>query len=131
GPRLRSFLLAVAMVLAVTPASARGKDDLSRARVLDGEGVKAFQEGRYNDAIRFFEEAHRLGGPPFELWNIAKCHLRLDQPELAAEMLERYLATPSLPTDDREEASAQLTELRKRTSTVTIASTPSGASVAV
>lgn len=106
-------------------------DDLARARTLDKEGAKAYEAGRYNDAIRYFEESHRLGGPPFELWNIAKCHLRLDQPEQAAEMLEKYLATPSLPPDDREEATQQLAELRKRTSTVTIASTPSGARVAI
>lgn len=125
------------LVFVVTPASAQRRsaggrtDDITRARVLDGEGVKAFQEGRYNDAIRFFEEAHRLGGPPFELWNIAKCHLRLDQPEQAAEMLERYLETKDLPPDDRKEASEQLDELRRRPSTLTVSSSPAGATVIV
>lgn len=136
---MRSIVLAFAAVLVMVPASAGAQirrrapatDDLSRARVLDKEGVKAFGEGRYNDAIRYFEEAHRLGGPPFELWNIAKCHLRLDQPEQAAEMLERYLETPNLPPDDRKEASEQLEELRRRPSTLTVSSSPSGATVAV
>jgi hypothetical protein len=126
-------------VLAAAPAAAQGRrpvrpsttDDLAKARALDGEGVKAFQEGRYNDAIRFFEEAHRLGGPPFELWNIAKCHLRLDQPEQAAEMLERYLDTKDLPPDDRREASEQLEELRRRPSTLTVSSSPTGATVII
>jgi hypothetical protein len=117
------------------PAGAAGPsrtaEDLARARVLDKEGAKAYGDGRYNDAIRYFEEAHRLGGPPFELWNIAKCHLRLDQPESAAEMLERYLATPTLPAEDREEATQQLDELRRRTSTLTIASNPTGAAVTI
>lgn len=131
------FVLLFASTLAVTPASAqprrgaRASDDLARARALDGEGVKAFGEGRYNDAIRFFEEAHRLGGPPFELWNIAKCHLRLDQPEQAAEMLERYLETKDLAPEDRKEASEQLDELRRRTSTLTVSSSPTGATVIV
>lgn len=126
-----------ALVLVAAPAAAqrrgggRATDDLSRARVLDGEGVKAFQEGRYNDAIRFFEEAHRLGGPPFELWNIAKCHLRLDQPEQAAETIERYLETKDLPADDRKEASEQLEQLRRRPSTLTVSSSPTGATVIV
>jgi hypothetical protein len=136
---VRSIVLAIAAVLALLPANAAGQtrrrapatDDLSRARVLDKEGVKAFGEGRYNDAIRYFEEAHRLGGPPFELWNIAKCHLRLDQPEQAAEMLERYLETPNLPPDDRKEASEQLDELRRRPSTLTVSSSPTGATVSV
>jgi len=119
---------------ATAPAGSNGPgrpDDLSRARTLDREGAKAYADGRYNDAIRYFEEAHRLGGPPFELWNVAKCHLRLDQPEQAADVLERYLATPSLPADDREEATAQLDALRKRPSTLTVASSPPGATVSV
>ena len=99
--------------------------------MLDQQGAKAYADGRYNDAIRYFEEAHRLGGPPFELWNIAKCHVRLDQPEQAASMLERYLATPTLPAEDREEATQQLETLRKRPSTITIASVPTGATVTV
>src|SRR5687768_5262638 len=107
------------------------KPELARARALDKEGAKAYAEGRYNDAIRYFEEAHKLGGPPFELWNIAKCHLRLDQPEQAADMLEKYLAIPNLPADDREEATQQLEALRKRASTVTISSSPTGAAVMV
>ena len=110
-------------------AATRSAEDLSRARVLDQQGAKAYGDGRYNDAIRYFEESLRLGGPPFELWNIAKCYLRLDQPEQAAEMLEKYLATSSLPPDDRQEATEQLEALRRRTSSVTIASSPTGASV--
>ncbi len=138
---MRSIVvLALAAVLATLPADAAAQarrrrtapaDGLARARMLDKEGVKAFGEGRYNDAIRYFEEAHRLGGPPFELWNIAKCHLRLDQPEQAAEMLERYLETPNLPPDDRKEAGEQLDELRRRPSTLTVSSSPPGATVTV
>jgi hypothetical protein len=106
-------------------------DDLARARALDQQGAKAYADGRYNDAIRYFEEAYRLGGPPFELWNIAKCHVRLDQPEQAAEVLERYLALQSLPPEDREEAEQQLDGLRKRPSTLTVASSPTGAGVSI
>ncbi|MBX3219792.1 MAG: PEGA domain-containing protein [Labilithrix sp.] len=129
-----SFLVALALALA-GPAAAqtrgRGGEDLTRARALDREGAKAYAEGRYADAIRAFEEAYRLGGPAFELWNIAKCHLRLDQPEQAAASLERYLAVPDLPKADRNEATQQLESLKKRPSTLTVSSTPSGAEVSV
>jgi hypothetical protein len=114
-----------------SPAAAQTKADLARAHQLDKEGAKAYGEGRYADAIRAFDEAYHLGGPPFELWNIAKCHLRLDQPEQAGEMLEKYLATPNLPKDDREEAAAQLDQLKKRPSKLTVSSSPSGANVSV
>jgi hypothetical protein len=113
------------------PAAPPPKHDLTRARALDREGAKAYGEQRYQDAIKFFDEAHKLGGPPFELWNVAKCYLRLDLPEPAADYLERYLATANLPKEDREEASQQLEQLKKRPSPLTVNSTPSGAQVAI
>jgi hypothetical protein len=112
-----------------TPSPAPRAPDLARARALDQQGARAYGDGRYNDAIRYFEEAHRLGGPPFELWNIAKCYAKLDQPDQAAEVLERYLATPTLPAEDGKEATQQLEALRQRPSTLTVASTPSGAAL--
>jgi hypothetical protein len=128
---LRRVLVTAAIVSLAPGALAQRGDEMARARALDQQGAKAYQEGRYNDAIRYFGEAYRLGGPPFELWNVAKCYLRLDQPEQAAETLERYLALANLPPDDRAEASRQLDELKRRPSTLTIASTPSGATIAI
>jgi hypothetical protein len=141
---VRSAVLALALALAASlaaPAIARAQakappgthtaDGLARARALDQQGAKAYADGRYNDAIRYFEEAFRLGGPAFEQWNIAKCYLRLDQPEQAADMLQQYLDTPDLPPGDRKEAEQQLDELRKRPSTLTVSSAPTGATVTV
>lgn len=135
---LALVLLSLALLAGPRPALAQRPpaspsppraEDLARARSLDQQGARAYGDGRYNDAIRYFEEAYRLGGPPFELWNIAKCHAKLDQPDQAADFLERYLATPTLPAEDREEATQQLEALRRRPSTLTLASTPSGAAV--
>jgi hypothetical protein len=93
--------------------------------------VRAFREGHYNDAIRYFTEALKLGGPSSELWNIARCHVKLDEPEAATEALERYLARSDLSPDDRAQARRELDEIARRPSTVTIASSPTGAFVAV
>ena len=127
---MRRSLIVLALLFFALPAAAQPKD-LAKARERDREGAKAYGEGRYADAIRAFDEAYHLGGPPFELWNIAKCHLRLDQPEQAAELLEKYLQTPNLPKDDRDEAAQQLDQLKKRSSTLTVTSSPSGATVIV
>jgi hypothetical protein len=113
------------------PAFAQPAKDLSGARALDAQGARAYSDGRYADAIRYFEEAYRLGAPPVELWNIAKCHDRVDQPEYAAQALERYLALPDLPKSDRDEAQQMLDGIKKRSSSLTITSSPDGASVAV
>lgn len=132
--RLFQVLFLVALIVPSAPAAAAPKaasTDLARARSLDKEGAKAYGEGRYRDAIRFFDEAFRAGGPAFELWNIAKCHVRLDEPDHAADFLERYLATPNVPKADREEVKQQLEVLRKRSSQLTVTSTPTGAFVTV
>src|SRR5258706_16315894 len=68
-----------------TGAGALGGSDLDAARELDQQGVRAFAAGRFREAIHFFEEARRLGGPASELWNIARCHERLDEPEESAK----------------------------------------------
>jgi len=99
--------------------------------VLDQQGVRAYKEERYNDAIRFFDEAFRIGGPPTELWNIAKCRLRLDDPEGAAKEIEKYLSQTGLSANDRAEAEQQLHEIEHRPSTVAVESTPSGANVVI
>jgi hypothetical protein len=119
-----------ALAQAPRPPQSPG-DDLDRARALDQQGVRAFRDGRYGDAVRYFEEALKLGGPSSELWNVAKCQVKLDQPEAASESLERYLARTDLSADDRAGARRELDEIAHRRSTVTIASSPTGAMVAI
>lgn len=115
--------------LSAPSVAAPSKRDLARARALDKEGGKAYAEGRYRDAIKAFEQAYKLGGPAFELWNAAKCYVRLDELDKAGEMLERYLATSNLPKADRDEATSQLDQLKKRPSSLSVTSSPSGAAV--
>jgi hypothetical protein len=117
-------------ISAIVPGVARASDqDLERARVLDQQGVRAYREERYNDAIRFFEEARRLGGPPSEIWNIAKCHVHMDEPEEAAKIIAEYLDQKGLSPSDRAEAEQQLHEIQHRHSSLTVSSSPSGATV--
>src|SRR5438876_11238475 len=119
--RLASLTLTLAALAFTAAALAAPKDEeVARARVLDQQGVRAYKEGRYNDAIRYFSEAFKLGGPPSELWNIAKCHMRLDQPDQASEAYDRYLMQPGLSQQDKAEARSELEELRQRRSILTI-----------
>jgi hypothetical protein len=103
--------------------------DLDGARALDHQGVLAFQAGRLRDALRLFREARRLGGPPSELWNAARCHERLDEPEDAANAVDEYLAQTALSPDERAEAERERERLTGRPSMLNAITLPAGAAL--
>lgn len=107
-----------------------GGKDLDAARELDRHGVVAFEAGRYRDAMRLFKEARRLGGPPSELWNVARCHEKLDEAEEAAAVIDDYLKETLTP-EDRAEAQRERDRLAKRPSVLTAVTVPAGAAVLV
>jgi hypothetical protein len=112
-------------------ARPRGRPNVDSARELDQEGIRAFRDGRYADAIRYFRSAYRLGGPSSELWNIARSHEKVDDPEGAAAAIDEYLSLRDLSAQDRHEAERELLALRTRPSTLTVTTTPPGAAVTV
>lgn len=107
------------------------KVDLARARELDAQGARAYREGRTRDALLLFTEAYRLGGPSLELWNVARCHQRLDEDDDAAEVLVKYLEATDLSPADRVEATRELHELRRTSSMLLVDSSVAGATVLI
>jgi tetratricopeptide (TPR) repeat protein len=105
--------------------------NVDAARELDQQGVTAFKEGRYRDALVFFREARRLGGPSSELWNIARCYQRLDEGEEAMKAIDEYLAQPDVTAEEKNDAQREGQLLRARPSSLAIVSTPNGASVVI
>jgi hypothetical protein len=126
----RSCVLCLALALAASSAHAQD-DELARARFLDQQGVRAFAENRFRDAMALFSASFRAGGPPTELWNVARCQLKLDNPEDARRTLEEYLDHKDLSDGDRAEGKRLLDEIERRPSTFVVASTPAGATVTV
>jgi hypothetical protein len=116
---------------AVNVASRANAPNLDVARDIDHEGARAYASGRYHDAIQYFREARRLGGPSLELWNEARCHERLDEYEYAAKVIDEYLEQQDLAPEDRAEAQRELAQIKARPSVVTVATAPPGAYVAV
>ena len=111
--------------------SAAGHPRVESARELDQNGVRSFRAGRYTDAIAYFRAAYQLGGPSSELWNIVRCREGMDDVEGAATAIDDYLAAKDLSPADRADAAREAQALRARSSTLTITTTPSGASVSV
>ncbi len=129
---MRARLLSLALLLTVAAETTAKADerpvvperaaasDVARARDLDAFGAKAFREGRLRDAILFFSEAYRLGAPSIELWNLARCHERLDEVDAEATLLERFLEAPDTSLADRSEAERVLGEIDRRPSSLVV-----------
>jgi hypothetical protein len=107
------------------------RPNVDAARELDQQGVRSFRAGRYADAIAYFRGAHGLGGPSSELWNIVRCREGMDDAEGAAAAVDDYLALSDVAPQDRADARREAQALRARASTLTITTTPPGASVLI
>jgi hypothetical protein len=105
--------------------------NVDAARELDQLGVRSFRDGRFADAARYFGAAFDRGGPSTELWNVARAEERRDDLEAAEAALSAYLARADLTPGDRAEAERELQSLRARPSTLTVTTTPAGATVEI
>ena len=112
---MRSLVLGL-VVLAAIPARAGSFElDLARAHFLTGQSY--FDQERFEDALKEFEEAYRLSGRAGFHYNIGVCHEKLGRPDVAIASFRRYLredpATPDRPVVEARIASL---EERKRAS---------------
>jgi len=138
--RLPTIALLAAGACARPPGGAGANDadlllharpSVDTARELDQAGVRSFADARYSDALAYFRAARRMGGPASELWNVARCLERLDDPEGAARTLDEYLAQRDLWPADRAEGQRESLAVRTRTSVLTVATSPAGAMLTV
>ena len=63
----------------------------SKAEKIYASGVEAFDQKRFDDALKGFEEAYLLDPVPILLYNIARAHEELGAFEEASRYLTRYL----------------------------------------
>lgn len=92
------------------------------ARALFQAGRVAFSDGRFDDALRYFEQAHELSGRGALLFNIGTSADRLRQDERALEAFRGYLeAVPEAPNRREVEARIRVieAELARRAAVVT------------
>lgn len=122
APRRAKATILVAFVAAVTwgsaasHAHAQPKTEKAaadqRARELFLKADAAYAEGRYEEALAKFQEAHDLSGRPQLLFNISNALERLGRYEEAVLALEKYLASGK--AKDRDVVQKRLVNLKKR-----------------
>ncbi len=106
GRRL-AFLLVLAFVS--TPAFA----DKDKALEFFDRGTTAYNLGRFEEAIRWYEKAYEEEPQPAFLFNLAQSHRQLGRCERAAFFYRRFLSEdPATPA--REEVEARIAEQDRR-----------------
>ncbi|MBI5500675.1 MAG: tetratricopeptide repeat protein [Deltaproteobacteria bacterium] len=131
-PLSRRPLLLAAVLLAVPTGIARAQDYPPEAIETHRQGVEAFERGDIDEAIRLFRESYEVHhGHPYALFNLGECYERLGDLAQAVDWFERYIAATGDDAADREVVLERIRNLRTRPATVTLRSTPPGASVTV
>jgi tetratricopeptide (TPR) repeat protein len=70
----------------------RAQDDATKAQAqqLYADGEKAYQKGKYADALASFQKAYDLVPLPALLYNVAQCYRRMNDHVHAVETYDRY-----------------------------------------
>jgi tetratricopeptide (TPR) repeat protein len=91
----RSLAIAL-LVVAALPSAARAADEIPPERIEEAkefyeDATIAYDDGRYDQALRLFERAYVRAPLPGFLFNIGQCHRQLGNSAQAIDFFERYL----------------------------------------
>lgn len=124
GRRAAGFLLCFCTLM--EPAMAQTDQDRAGARAAAGEGIQAFQEGKYEEALRLLERAQSLVDAPTHLLFIARSQVKLGKLVEAREAYKKII-TANLPDDApkaflqaQEAAPVELAEIEARLAKIRI-----------
>jgi tetratricopeptide (TPR) repeat protein len=115
SPRLAALLVFSCLSFAATLA-ARAADltpaQKQEMKQLYEKATRAYDVGKYNEAIEDYQKAYEIGGDPPMLYNIAQAYRLNDQPSEALRFYRRYLQrAPS--ARNREDVERKIAELEK------------------
>lgn len=83
-------------------------------KAIFADAQKAYQLGRFEEAITKYERVFELTDHPSLLFNLAQCHRQLSHYERAAFFYERYLATAKPPIPNEDLARELLAEMSQK-----------------
>jgi tetratricopeptide (TPR) repeat protein len=113
--RLAGLLLLSLAALPAAPAHADDKPDDQAARNHFDRGAALYQQEQFEEAMREFSTAYELRPLPALLFNIGRCHERLEHWAEAADAFTRYLdVAADLNPAERAELQARIAVLRGR-----------------
>lgn len=121
-------LFLVALPAAAQTADREANVDLARRHFQSGSAY--FEEGRFDDAAREFQDSYHLAPRVDLLYNIAQCYLRKGDAARAIDFYRRYLdGKPE--ASDRPAIERTIAGLRQRVGSVRVEGAPDGSEVIV
>jgi hypothetical protein len=124
--KMRYIAACMAVALALGTLGAGAEDD-EKAYKLFKQGVDLAKEGKYEEALKFFEEARMRGAPDETLFNMGKCYEGLGLFHVAADYYEQYIDSPDAKHVDK--VKEVIEELEIKPSPLNFTSDPPGAEV--
>ncbi|MCA9536225.1 MAG: hypothetical protein KC593_21215 [Myxococcales bacterium] len=120
----RYVIITVLAMAVAQPASAQTSSRDAEARLMFEAGVRAYEAGDYEAALRRYQEAYDLSQRPALLFNIGTAHERLRNDREAADAYRRYLE--AVPDAANREFVEGRIELLSRSAAATSEATPEG-----
>jgi tetratricopeptide (TPR) repeat protein len=113
---LARYLPLVTLGVLLSAPSARAADltpaQKQEMKTLYEKATRAYDVGKYNEAIEDYQKAYEIGGDPPMLYNIAQAYRLNDQPVEAVRFYRRYLQrAPS--ARNREDVERKIADLEK------------------
>lgn len=109
---MKGSLLVMVLVLAGwSPPAVAQSDDLAKGHYMAGQAY--YNQARYAEAVREFQEAYRLSPKPALLYNIAQAYERMGKIDDAIAHLKKYLAAAP-DASDRTAVEERLKNLEAR-----------------
>lgn len=124
----RSLYLALALAFSVPSIcyASGGAQDTAAARAMATQGLDAYREGKFQEALDLLSRAQELYPAPVHVLYIARCHSQLGHPVESSEFYNRLVRerltedAPQAFVDAQAAAQAELPEVRAKIAYVTI-----------
>jgi hypothetical protein len=97
---MRIFLLTLALSMLVSPMAHADDEAVARAHFITGRSY--YDQNRYADALKEFQEAYRLSKRVGFLYNIGVCEEQLGQDDEALASFEGYIGSVADPAEQAE-----------------------------
>src|SRR6185312_559107 len=107
GVHMRAIVVGLVVLAAASSARAAG-ENMEQAKAYFKAGVDAYDQGKYEVALREFQHAHALSHSPALYFNMAACEEHMDHFQAAALLLRQYLIEKP-DADDRDNVQLRIT----------------------